>query len=98
MAKGYWMVHVDVDDPEQYKRYVAANAKPFAAYGARFLARGGRCEAVEGRSRARNVIIEFPSYEQALACWRCDDYQEAIRLRQPVSTADVLIVEGYDGA
>ncbi|MEY8840169.1 DUF1330 domain-containing protein, partial [Cribrihabitans sp. XS_ASV171] len=63
MAKGYWVAHVDVDDMETYKRYIAANAAPFAEYGARFLVRGGEREVREGHARARTVVIEFPSYE-----------------------------------
>ena len=98
MAKGYWISRVDVTDPERYKLYVAANAAPLRKYGARFLARGGRFENPEGTSRSRNVVIEFPSYEAALECWNSSEYQEAIKLRQPVSTFDLVIVEGYDGA
>lgn len=97
MAKGYWIARVDVDDPEGYKAYVAANARPFKSYGARFLARAGRFENPEGSSRSRNVILEFPSYQAALDCWNSPEYQDAVKLRLPVSTADIVIVEGYDG-
>lgn len=97
MAKGYWIVHADVHDAERYKDYIAANARAFAAHGARFLARGGRFENPEGTARSRNVVIEFPSYEAAVACWHSPEYQAALRLRQPVSTADLVIVEGYEG-
>jgi uncharacterized protein (DUF1330 family) len=97
MAKGYWIVRVDIRDMEKYKAYIAANAKPFHDYGGRFLVRSGAHETVEGSSRSRNVVIEFPSYQAALDCWRSPDYQAAIRLREPVSTADVVIIEGYDG-
>lgn len=97
MAKGYWVARIDVADPEQYKRYVAANAAPLAAFGARFLVRAGRCETPEGSHRSRNVVIEFPSYQAALDCYHSPAYQEAIKLRQPVSTGDLLIIEGYDG-
>ena len=67
MAKGYWIVRVDITDMEQYKTYVAANAAPLAKYGARFLVRGG-------------------------------PFEKAILLREPVSTADLVIIEGYEGA
>jgi uncharacterized protein (DUF1330 family) len=97
MAKGYWIVRVDIDDPEQYKKYIAANAAPFNKYGAKFLVRGGQYETVEGGSRSRNAVIEFKDYETALACYKSADYQAAIKLRAPVSTADIVIVEGYDG-
>jgi uncharacterized protein (DUF1330 family) len=96
MTKGYWIVRVDVSDQEKYKDYVAANAEPFKKYGARFLVRSGRFENVEGSSRARNVVIEFPSYQAALDCWHSPGYQEAVKLRQPVSTMDLIIIEGYD--
>jgi uncharacterized protein (DUF1330 family) len=98
MAKGYWIVRVDIRDPEQYKKYLAANAAPFRKYGAKFLVRAGRLEVVEGTARSRNAVIEFPSYEAALECWRSAEYQEAMALRTPVSTADLVIIEGYEGA
>jgi uncharacterized protein (DUF1330 family) len=97
MAKGYWMGRVDIADQERYKAYMAANAEPFRKYGARFLVRGGRFEVPEGSSRSRHVVIEFPSYDAALECWKSPEYQQALKLRQPVSTIDLVIIEGYDG-
>ena len=97
MAKGYWLARVDVADPDRYKAYIAANAVPFKKFGARFLVRAGRFENPEGSSRPRNIVIEFPSYEAALACYRSPEYQEALMLRLPVATIDLVIVEGYDG-
>ena len=97
MAKGYWIGRVDISDPDQYAKYIAANAEPFAKYGARFLVRSGRFENPEGTCRSRNVVIEFPSYEAALACYDSPQYQAAKALRDPISTADLVIIEGYDG-
>jgi uncharacterized protein (DUF1330 family) len=97
MSKGYWIARVDVTDPEGYKAYIAANAEAFRTYDAHFLVRAGRFECLEGSSRSRNVVIEFPSYQAALDCWKSPEYQAAIQLRLPVSTADVVIVEGYEG-
>jgi uncharacterized protein (DUF1330 family) len=96
MAKGYWIARVEVNDPAQYAKYVEANGAAFAKFGARFIVRAGRFETVEGESRSRNVVIEFPSYEDALACYRSDEYQAAKALRKPASTADVIVIEGYD--
>jgi len=98
MSKGYWIARVDVADIEKYKLYVAANAKPFAEFGARFLVRSGRFEALEGTSRSRNVVIEFPSYQAAVDCYHSPQYQEAMKLRLTASTGDLIVVEGYDGA
>ncbi|KAA2242097.1 DUF1330 domain-containing protein [Salinarimonas soli] len=99
MPKGYWIARVDVHDAEAYKAYVTANAAAFAKYGARFLVRGGRFDSVEGLSRARNIVLEFPSYDAAIACWNSPEYKEALahRTDPSVSVADLIIIEGYDG-
>jgi len=97
MPKGYWIARVDVTDADAYKRYVAANGAAFAKYGARFLVRGGSFKAVEGGSRARNVVLEFPSYEAAIDCYRSPEYAEALEIRRSAGEADILIIEGYDG-
>jgi uncharacterized protein (DUF1330 family) len=97
MAKGYWVGRVDVSDPEKYKDYIAANAAAFKKYGARFIVRGGRFENPEGTSRARNVVIEFPSYQAALDCWNSPEYKSALAIRAPISEGDMVIVEGYEG-
>jgi uncharacterized protein (DUF1330 family) len=97
MANAYWLVTVDVADPEAYKLYIAENAKAFRKYGARFLARGGKSETVEGKGRSRNVLIEFPDYAAALSCYQSPEYQQAIRIRRDKAVADITVVEGYDG-
>jgi len=96
MAKGYWIARVSVDDMEKYKDYVAANAEPFAKYNARFVVRAGQFECKEGDSRPRNVVIEFDSYEDALACYDSPEYQAAKVHRDGVSIADLIVVEGVD--
>ena len=97
MAKGYWVAHVDVDDTDAYKEYIAANAAPFAEFGARFLVRGGEQQNREGQVRQRTVVLEFESYEIAQACYDSIAYQRAKAIRDPVSTGDMVIVQGYDG-
>ncbi len=97
MPKGYWIARVDVADPEQYKAYVAANAEPLRTFGGRFLVRGGAFDNPERSSRSRNVVIEFPSRDAALACWHSPEYQAAVKLRTGVSTVDMVVIEGYDG-
>jgi uncharacterized protein (DUF1330 family) len=97
MAKGYWIGRVDVHNEEGYKPYAAANAAIFKKFGGRFVVRAGTFTGVEGESRSRNVVIEFPDYETALACYRSPEYQANIKVRQPHSSADLLVIEGYDG-
>lgn len=95
MAKGYWIGRIDVHDLDAYKKYIAANGTAFAEFGARFLIRGGAFETMEGTARARNVVIEFPSYQAAKDCYASAEYQAAKALRDPVSEGDLIIVEGY---
>jgi uncharacterized protein (DUF1330 family) len=97
MPKGYWIVHVDIRDAAAYARYQAANAIAFRKYGARFLARGGEHEVVEGTSRTRHVILEFPSYQAALDCYRSPEYQAAKALRQGAGEGDFVVIAGYEG-
>jgi uncharacterized protein (DUF1330 family) len=92
--KGYWMGMVEVTDPDNYPKYVAANAAAFEKYGARFLVRGGQHEIFEGPAASRLVVIEFDSYQTALDCYHSPEYQAALKLRQQYSTAHFAIVEG----
>jgi uncharacterized protein (DUF1330 family) len=97
MAKGYWVVRVDVSNQDGYGAYAAANPAIFKKFGGRFVVRAGKFECPEGTSRSRNVVIEFPDYASALACYRSPEYQANIKVRQPHSIADIIIIEGYDG-
>lgn len=97
MPKGYWIARVDVSNEEGYKPYAAANAAIFKKHGGKFVVRAGKFESMEGTSRSRNVVIEFPDYAAALACYRSDEYQANIKVRQPHSSIDLIVIEGYDG-
>lgn len=97
MAKGYWIGRVDVSNEEGYKPYALANAAIFRKFGGRFLVRGGSFECPEGGSRSRNVVIEFPDYATALACYNSPEYRENMKIRQANAVTDLLVIEGYDG-
>jgi uncharacterized protein (DUF1330 family) len=96
MPKGYWIAHVDVSNDEGYKPYAAANPAIFKKFGGRFVVRAGKFENPEGASRSRHVVIEFPDYAAALACYNSPEYQANIKVRQPNATADIIVIEGYD--
>lgn len=97
MPKAYWVAHVEVHDPAAYEAYRAANAAAFAKYGARILVRGAPPEAREGALRPRCVVIEFADLATARACYDSPEYQAALALRQPCSSADLIIIEGWEG-
>ena len=95
--KGYWIVHIDVTDVEGYKPYQAAASAAFSVFRARYLIRGGRQEIMEGRQRSRCVVVEFPSYEAALACYRSPEYRKAIDLRAGKADFDMVAIEAVGG-
>ena len=97
MPKGYWIAHVDVDDAEGYKDYVAAGKVAFEKYGAKFIARGGAFEQVEGDSLGgRHVIIEFKDFQTAKACYNSPEYQKAKAIRTQYSNGRFILVEGVE--
>ena len=96
MTKAYWIAHVTVTDPAAYDTYRAANAAPFARFGAKFLVRAGTQTVVEGQMRPRTVVLEFPSLQAATDCYNAPDYRAAMALRIGASEADICIIEGYD--
>ena len=58
------------------------------------LARGGRSEALEGKARARNVVLEFESYEAARRYFHSEQYQAARKLREGAAEMEMVLVEG----
>lgn len=92
--KGYWMAMIDVRDPEVYRQYIEANAKAFVKYGAKFPVRAGRYVSPEGPTGNRHVLVEFESYETAIACYESPEYKEASKYRLAASTGHFVIVEG----
>ena len=97
MPKGYWIARVNVTDQTRYAAYMADNGEALHKYGAKFLVRGGTFESPEGRSKARNVVIEFPSYQAAVDCYHSPEYQRAKAKRIGGADFDVVVIEGYDG-
>ena len=95
LPKGYWIVHIEVKDPEGYENYKKASSEPLARYGAKFLVRGGAQEIPEGFSKTRTVLIEFPDLKAAQLCYQSAEYQKAQAIRIKYSVADLVIVEGH---
>lgn len=96
MAKGYWLVDVEVTDQNHYDAYAAVVRPYLASLGAKFIVRGGAMEVVEGAGRRRQVVVEFDSYEAALAAYQADEYQPMKEIRLRGSNGDLVIVEGLD--
>ncbi len=97
MSKGYWVGSLDVTDQKKYDAYRALNGEAFHKYGGRFLVRGGAYESISGDTRARVLVIEFPSVEAAKACYHSPEYARALEARGDSVDINLVIVEGYDG-
>jgi uncharacterized protein (DUF1330 family) len=94
MPKGYIITRVDITNPDAYARYAPAATKAIADHGGRILARGGRFEALEGKARARNVVLEFESYDAARRYYQSEQYQAARALREGAAEVEMVLVEG----
>lgn len=94
MPKGYIIGHITVNDPEAYKEYIERDTPILQALGGRFVVRGGAAQVMEGEALNRHVVIEFPSYEAALAAYNDPAYQEVADIRRRTADSVILVVEG----
>lgn len=94
----YWVARSKINDPVAYKKYTDRVPGIIARFGGKVLARGGRFQILEGPEKFhRFVVIEFPSLEQAVACQKSAEYQEAAAFRRGgAGEVELVIVEGGD--
>ena len=91
----YILVQVDVHDADGYARYRGMVPPSIAAYGGRFIVRGGPVETLEGSWHPpRLVILEFPDAERARAWWASPEYAEPKALRLATARSEMILVEG----
>ena len=86
---------VEVKDPVRYEDYKTLVPPSIAAFGGRFVARGGKTDVLEGDwNPKRLVIIEFPNAERARRWYDSPEYAAARALRQATSTGSLVLIEG----
>ena len=90
----YWIAHVTVLDADAYGEYAKRATGAIEAHGGEFLARASRTIWLEGKERARNVVVRFPTVEDAQNCYQSEAYQEALSYAKGASERDLCIVEG----
>ena len=74
----YWVARSKINDPVEYKKYTDLVPAIIAKHGGKVLARGGRYQIMEGPQKFhRFVVIEFPTFEQGVACFTSDEYNKA---------------------
>ena len=97
MAKGYWVsCYRTIKDADVLAQYARLAGPAIESGGGRFLARGGRVEAFDAAVKERTVIVEFPSFEQALATRNGDAYQAALEVLGNAVERDFRVTEGID--
>lgn len=94
----YLIANITVNDPKGFGEYRDQVAPMIAAFGGRFLVRGGAVTDVEGSlGLARLVVLEFPDMAKLRGFYDSAEYAPLIALRQSCTTGDVALVEGYEG-
>jgi uncharacterized protein (DUF1330 family) len=94
---GYIIAEVQVTDPERYEEYRRQVEGTIAAYGGKYLVRGGQSESLEGDApRGRLVVLQFDSFERARAWYDSQEYAGPKALRQQTSIGRVILVDGYN--
>lgn len=95
----YIIVDIHITDPIVYEDYRRAAAPTLAAYGGRYLVRGGATEVLEGtQAPGRLVILEFPSAAQARAWWSSPEYTPIRAIRHRAADSSMILVEGVPPA
>ena len=96
MPKGYWVAKANITNNEKLSKYGKQAEIAIEMYGGRFLVRGGRYETKEGADYSRNVVVEFDSYDKALAAYGSEEYKKALQLLEGGAERIYAIVEGYE--
>lgn len=94
MPKGYVIARITVTNPDAYLEYTRASTEAIKAYHGKILVRAGQYTALEGEAKARNVVVEFPTYAQAVDYYHSMEYQAAKLKREGAALADIIAVEG----
>ena len=93
--KAYWIARINVDDKNAYAEYAKRAGPAVAKFKGKFLVKGGKFLELEGKNPyARNVVIEFPSFDIAKEFYKSKEYQEAWNLAKSSTDRNLQIVEG----
>lgn len=92
----YWVARSKVNDPVEYKKYTDLVPGIIAKFGGKVLARGGRFQIMEGPDKFhRFIVIEFPTFDQGVACFTSPEYDKAAAFRRSgAGEVETIMVEG----
>lgn len=93
--KGYWLVlGSDVSDPDAQAEYIKHWGPVAEKYKAKICPAQTPPILQEARDSSRFLVIEFPSFEDAQACYADPDYQEAMAFAHKAANRDLIILAG----
>ena len=93
----YLIYDAVVTDPQKYEHYKSLAPAAIAAYGGKYVVRGGKHESVEGDWKPnRMVMLEFPTYAKAQEFWNSPEYTAARKSREGAAVAKAVIVQGLE--
>ena len=91
----YVIVEVEITDPQLYAEYGKGVPGTVAAFGGKYLVRGGKSESKEGGwAPKRVVVLEFPSMERARSWYDSAEYKPLLAMRAKAAKSKMLFVEG----
>jgi uncharacterized protein (DUF1330 family) len=91
----YIIADIEITDPSAYEEYRRQVPAVIAAYGGRYLTRGGAVQVLEGSwTPQRTVILEFPSIAAVHAFWASPEYTPLRAIRERASKSNLVAVEG----
>ncbi len=89
------IVEIEIRNPETYERYKQLAPPSIAAYGGRYVVRGGEVETLEGEWKPKRlVVLEFPTVDLARAWWASSEYAEGKALRHSCADTKMILVPG----
>lgn len=91
----YLVAQLTITDPAGFDAYRQAVPPVIAAYGGRYLSRGGAVTKLEGEPAGpRIVVLEFADKAAAERFYHAPEYQEILPLRLNSARGPVFIVDG----
>jgi uncharacterized protein (DUF1330 family) len=93
----YWIARSKINNPAEYQKYTDLAGGIVRRFGGKVLARGGRYQIMEGpETFQRFIVVEFPTFDDAVACFNSPEYQAAAAFRRKDGAGEVenVIVEG----
>ena len=92
---GYLIAQLNVKNLEPYKKYIEKVTPLVKKFGGEYIVRSGKYEIVQGEwLYPRNVIIKFPSYQNAVDFYKSDEYEPVKKIREDNSNGNIILIEG----